>query len=152
MVVFLSKYYFILCRSLCASSNLLFGTPLYILTLLKPLPSLGCRGSHFCHTISTGLPCQISPNDNLTKQNLYTYTMRFLSTLIFILILGSCLGQDTLHYVDMDVIYVNGKIVEKIFYHNGQIDIRVIYIYKEGVLLRREWWQRGKRISYTIDN
>ena len=78
--------------------------------------------------------------------------MRFLSTLIFILILGSCLGQDTLHYVDMDVIYVNGKIVEKICYKNGQIDIRVIYIYKEGVLLRREWWQRGKRISYTIDN
>ena len=78
--------------------------------------------------------------------------MRFLSTFIFILILGTSLSQDTLHYVDMDVIYVNGKIVEKIFYHNGQIDIRVIYIYKNGVLLRREWWQRGKRISYTIDN
>jgi antitoxin component YwqK of YwqJK toxin-antitoxin module len=78
--------------------------------------------------------------------------MRFLSTFIFILILGTSLGQDTLHYVDMDVIYVNDKIVEKICYKNGQIDIRVIYIYKDGVLLRREWWQRGKRISYTLEN
>ena len=78
--------------------------------------------------------------------------MRFLSTFIFILAIGTSLSQDTLHYVDMDVIYVNGKIVEKICYKNGQIDIRVIYIYKDGVLLRREWWQRGKRISYTIDN
>jgi hypothetical protein len=33
----------------------------------------------------------------------------------------------------------------------GQIDIRVVYVYKEGVLVRREWWQRGKRISYTLE-
>jgi antitoxin component YwqK of YwqJK toxin-antitoxin module len=52
----------------------------------------------------------------------------------------------------MDMVYVNGVISEKIFYQNGKIDIKVIYIYKDGVLLRREWWQRGKRISYTIDN
>jgi hypothetical protein len=32
-----------------------------------------------------------------------------------------------------------------------QIDIKVIYIYKDGMLLRREWWQRGKRISYTLE-
>ena len=78
--------------------------------------------------------------------------MRFLSTFIFILILGTSLSQDTLHSIDMDIIYVNGLIGQKIFYKDGKIDIRVIYIYKEGVLLRREWWQKGKRISYTIDN
>lgn len=161
MVVFLSKYYFILYRSLCASLNLLFGTPLYILTLSKPLPSLSCSGHHFCHTISTGLPCQISPDDNSTKTN-YITTMRFLLTFIFILILGSCLSQDTVRYTDMygdmDLVYFTiphidlGQIKEKIFYTDGQIDIKVIYVYKEGVLVRREWWQRGKRISWTMDN
>ena len=78
--------------------------------------------------------------------------MRFLSTFIFILTIGTSLSQDTIHYDSMDMVYVNGVISEKIFYKNNQIDIKVIYIYKDGVLLRREWWQRGKRISYTIDN
>ena len=78
--------------------------------------------------------------------------MRFLSTFIFILTIGTSLSQDTIHYDSMDMVYVNGVISEKIFYKNNQIDIKVIYIYKDGVLLRREWWQRGKRISYTIDS
>jgi hypothetical protein len=76
--------------------------------------------------------------------------MRFLSTLILTLVIGTCLGQDTVHYDGMDVVYVNGQISQKIYY--GKIDIKVLYIYKDGVLLRREWWQKGKRISYTIDN
>jgi hypothetical protein len=61
-------------------------------------------------------------------------------------------------YGDMDLVYFTiphinlGQIKEKIFYTDGQIDIRVVYIYKEGVLIRREWWQSGKRISYVMDN
>ena len=88
--------------------------------------------------------------------------MRFLLTFIFILILGSCLSQDTVQYTDMygdmDLVYFTiphinlGQIKEKIFYTDGQIDIKVIYVYKEGVLVRREWWQRGERISWTMDN
>jgi len=88
--------------------------------------------------------------------------MRFLLTFIFILILGKSLSQDTVRYTDMygdmDLVYFTiphinlGQIKEKIFYTDGQIDIRVVYIYKEGVLIRREWWQSGKRISYVMDN
>lgn len=161
MVVFLSKYYFILYRSLCVCLNLLFSTPLYILTLSKPLLSLSCSVHHFYHTISLTSPCQISPHDNSTKTN-YITTMRFLLTFIFILILGKCLSQDTVRYTDMygdmDIVYFTiphidlGQIKEKIFYTDGQIDIKVIYVYKEGVLVRREWWQRGERISWTMDN
>jgi hypothetical protein len=81
--------------------------------------------------------------------------MRFLLTLIFILILGSCLGQDTIDTVRYgDVIYLFKKdvLVERLHMKGGQIDIKVIYVYKDGVLVRREWWQKGKRISYTLDN
>ena len=154
MVVFLSKYYFILYRSLCACLNLLFGTPLYILTLSKPLPSLSCRGSHFCHPFSLTSPCQISPDDNSTKTN-YITTMRFLLTFIFILILGSCLSQDTIDTVlrgDVIYLYKKGLILERHYMKGDQIDIKVIYVYRDGLLVRREWWKDGKRLSYTIDN
>ena len=84
--------------------------------------------------------------------------MRFLLTLIFILILGSCLGQDTIsnsidtmRYGDVIYLYKSSQIVERIHMKGGQIDIKVLYIYKDGVLVRREWWQRGKRISYTLE-
>ena len=88
--------------------------------------------------------------------------MRFLLTFIFILVIGTGFSQDTIRYTDMygnmDIVYFTiphinyDKIKEKIYYTNGQIDIRVIYIYKEGVLHHREWWQRGERISWTMDN
>ena len=61
-------------------------------------------------------------------------------------------------YGDMDIVYFTipsidlGQIKEKIFYTDGHIDIKVIYIYKDCVLVRREWWQSGKRISWTMDN
>jgi hypothetical protein len=42
-------------------------------------------------------------------------------------------------------------LVERLHMKGDQIDIKVIYVYKDGVLLRREWWQRGKRISYTLE-
>ena len=81
--------------------------------------------------------------------------MRFLSTLIFTLVIGTCLGQDTIDTVRYgDVIYLFKKdvLVERLHMKGDQVDIKVIYVYKDGVLLRREWWQKGKRISYTLDN
>jgi hypothetical protein len=81
--------------------------------------------------------------------------MRFLSTLIFTLVIGTCLGQDTLDTVRYgDVIYLFKKdvLVERLHMKGDQVDIKVIYVYKDGVLVRREWWQKGKRISYTLDN
>ena len=84
--------------------------------------------------------------------------MRFLSTLILTLVISSCLSQDTLvNSVDTvrygDVIYLFKKdvLIERLHMKGDQIDIKVIYIYKDGMLLRREWWQRGKRISYTLE-
>jgi hypothetical protein len=81
--------------------------------------------------------------------------MRFLSTFIFILTFGICLAQDTIDTVlrgDAIYLYKRGLIVERLHMKGDQVDIKVIYVYKDGVLLRREWWQKGKRISYTIDN
>ena len=138
---------------MCLSKPSIQYSVVYTHSLSKPLPSLSCRGHHFYHIIS--------PDDNSTKTN-YITTMRFLLTFIFISILGKSLSQDTIRYTDMygdmDLVYFTiphidlGQIKEKIFYTDGQIDIRVVYIYKDGVLVRREWWQRGERISWTMDN
>jgi hypothetical protein len=81
--------------------------------------------------------------------------MRFLSTLIILLITNYCLAQDTIDTVRYgDVIYLFKKdvLVERLHMKGDQVDIKVIYVYRDGVLVRREWWQKGKRISYTLDN
>ncbi len=81
--------------------------------------------------------------------------MRFLSTLILTLVISSCLSQDTIDTVrrgDVIYLYKKGLILERHYMKGDQIDIKVIYVYRDGVLVRREWWQKGKRISYTIDN
>ena len=80
--------------------------------------------------------------------------MRFLSTLIIILITNYCLAQDTLDTVrngDITLLYKKGQIQEKWYYVNDQVDIKVIYVYRDGVLVRREWWRAGKRLSYTLE-
>ena len=90
--------------------------------------------------------------------------MRYLFTFIFILVLASpvgCLSQsDTLDLdsvITSDVTYLysselsRGVIQERIYYKGGLEDIRVVYIWREGLLLRREWWRGGKRISSTIE-
>ena len=80
--------------------------------------------------------------------------MRFLSTFIFILTFGICLAQDTIDTVlrgDVIYLYKSGQIIERLHMKGDQIDIKVIYVYKEGVLVRREWWRAGKRLSYTIE-
>jgi antitoxin component YwqK of YwqJK toxin-antitoxin module len=80
--------------------------------------------------------------------------MRFLSTLIILLIVNYCLAQDTLDTVrngDIALLYKKGQLQEKWYYVNDQVDIKVIYVYREGVLVRREWWRAGKRLSYTLE-
>jgi len=80
--------------------------------------------------------------------------MRFLSTLIITLTFGICLAQDTIDTVrngDIALLYKKGQLQEKWYYVNDQVDIKVIYVYRDGVLVRREWWRDGKRLSYTIE-
>ena len=82
--------------------------------------------------------------------------MRFLSTFIMTLVIGTCLGQpdtlDTVRTGDVVILYKRGKIQERWYYVNDLIDIKVIYIYRDGVLVRREWWRVDKIISFTIEN
>jgi antitoxin component YwqK of YwqJK toxin-antitoxin module len=80
--------------------------------------------------------------------------MRFLSTLIILLITNYCLAQDTVDTVlrgDVIYLYKSGQIIERLHMKGDQVDIKVIYVYREGVLVRREWWRAGKRLSYTIE-
>jgi len=80
--------------------------------------------------------------------------MRFLYTLIILLITNYCLAQDTIDTVRYgDVIYLFKKdvLVERLHMKGDQVDIKVIYVYREGVLVRREWWRAGKRLSYTLE-
>jgi antitoxin component YwqK of YwqJK toxin-antitoxin module len=80
--------------------------------------------------------------------------MRFLSTLIILLLTNYCLAQDTVDTVlrgDVIYLYKSGQIIERLHMKGDQIDIKVIYVYREGVLVRREWWRADKRLSYTIE-
>ena len=92
--------------------------------------------------------------------------MRYLFTFIFILVLaspvGSCLSQvlDLDSVITADVTYLysselrelsRGVIQERIYYKGGVVDIRVVYIWRGGLLLRREWWRGGKRLSSTLE-
>jgi hypothetical protein len=81
--------------------------------------------------------------------------MRFLSTLILTLTFGICLAQDTIDTVlrgDAIYLYKKGLIVERYYMKGDKIDLRIVYVYRDGVLVRREWWRDGKRTSYTIEN
>jgi len=83
--------------------------------------------------------------------------MRFIFTIVITLVLTTGWTQtssdtiDTVRRGDVDYLYLSGRLIERIHYKGGQVDIRVIYLYKNGQLVRREWWQKGKRISYTIE-
>jgi antitoxin component YwqK of YwqJK toxin-antitoxin module len=80
--------------------------------------------------------------------------MKFLSTLILLLITNYCLAQDTIDTVlrgDVIYLYKSGQIIERLHMKGDQVDIKVIYVYRDGVLVRREWWRAGKRLSYTIE-
>jgi hypothetical protein len=102
------------------------------------------------------VPCQTLLNDTLTKPNFDKYIMRFIFTISITLALVTGWTQtsdsiDTIVSGNVHSLYVKGRLIEKIFYKGDEVDIRVIYLYKDGLLVRREWWQKGKRISYTIE-
>lgn len=92
--------------------------------------------------------------------------MRFLFTFILTLVIGTCLSQpDTLDTVvrgdvvyiysrreSLDKDYYDNTLLEKIHYKGDQIDIKVIYIYRAGVLVSRQWWRGDKMLSYTLED
>jgi hypothetical protein len=65
------------------------------------------------------------------------------------------LAQDTIDTMlkgDAIYLYKKGLIVERHYMKGDQIDVKVIYIYRDCLLVRREWWKEGKMVSVTIDN
>jgi len=81
--------------------------------------------------------------------------MRFLSTLSLLLMVNFYLAQDTIDTMlkgDAIYLYKKGLIVERHYMKGDQIDVKVIYIYRDCLLVRREWWKEGKMVSVTIDN
>ena len=59
---------------------------------------------------------------------------------------------DTIRLDDMAYVYYHKLILERLHYVGDKIDVTVLYIYREGLLVRREWWRDGKMISYTMEN
>jgi hypothetical protein len=80
--------------------------------------------------------------------------MRFLFTLSLLLITNYYLAQDTIDTVlrgDAIYLYKKGLIIERYYMKGDKIDLRIVYVYRDGVLVRREWWRDGKRTSYTLE-
>lgn len=59
---------------------------------------------------------------------------------------------DTIVKGDVSYVYYRSQIVERLHYEGDKIDVTVVYIYRDGVLVRREWWKGAKMISYTLEN
>ena len=87
--------------------------------------------------------------------------MKFIFTLLMVLILayGRCQitnvhidSLDTVVNGDVAYVYYHKIILERLHYIGDKIDVTVLYIYREGLLVRREWWREGKMISYTMEN
>ena len=74
--------------------------------------------------------------------------MRLIIILLFTLIISGYKAQsDTIKRI-----YKDGLLSEVIFLKDNKEDINIVFIYKEGVLTRREWWKNGIKISTTIEN
>jgi hypothetical protein len=79
--------------------------------------------------------------------------------LLFILIIFffNCVrSQDTIHFQKSNecvVIYQNSKIIEKIFFNSGKLNMRILYFYdKSGIIVRRVWYDaNGQLIGITFD-
>ncbi len=86
--------------------------------------------------------------------------MRFIFSLLIILMVafGRCQtatyhidSLDTITIGDMAYVKCHNIILERLHYMSGKIDVVVLYIYREGVLVRREWWRAGKMLSCTLE-
>jgi len=55
--------------------------------------------------------------------------------------------------VDYKVIYIDAKIIEKIWYdENNKINLRIVYTYSNGILIKRTWYnKKGEITGTTLD-
>jgi hypothetical protein len=52
--------------------------------------------------------------------------------------------------VDYKIIYVDEKIIEKIWYdENNKINLRIVYTYSNGILIKRTWYNKKGEITGT---
>ncbi len=79
--------------------------------------------------------------------------MKNIIAILFNLMLVVSYSQsDTLHYERIDSVYTNALLSEVIHYDMiGNIDTKILYIYKDNILLRREWWRKGIKISTVLN-
>lgn len=82
--------------------------------------------------------------------------MKILLTLILSLVINPYLSQpetiDTVRTADVINLYKNGILQERWYHKNNKIDIKIIYVYRDGVLVSREWWRDNKKLSYTLED
>ncbi len=79
--------------------------------------------------------------------------MRFILTFSFTFLFVICFAQDTVKYGKDIVIYMNDKVVQKIF-SSSENYIKIVFEYNDcGILIRRWWYDKnGKLLSVTLDN
>jgi hypothetical protein len=77
--------------------------------------------------------------------------MKVLFFILFNILFFSSFSQDTIRYEDIDFIFNNDYILEKIFYKKDKVDIRIVYYYKDDILVKRIWLRRDKIIGISIE-
>ena len=77
--------------------------------------------------------------------------MKVLFFIFFNILFFSSFSQDTIRYEDIDFIFNNDYILEKIFYKKDKVDIRIVYYYKDDILVKRIWLRRDKIIGISIE-
>lgn len=83
--------------------------------------------------------------------------MRFILTISLMLMFAFGFSQsrldslDTVTTGDVAYVYYGKTLLQRLHYLDSEIDIKVVYIYRDGVLVRREWWRGDKMLSYTIE-
>jgi hypothetical protein len=77
--------------------------------------------------------------------------MKVLFFILFNILFFSSFSQDTIRCEDIDFIFNNDYILEKIFYKKDKVDIRIVYYYKDDILVKRIWLRRDKIIGISIE-
>ena len=84
--------------------------------------------------------------------------MKFFLLIAMLLTLGFGFSQtatyhidslDTVKSGDVTYIYYHNILLERVHYIEDKVDVTVLYIYKDGNLIRREWWKKGNKFSET---
>ena len=77
--------------------------------------------------------------------------MKVLFFILFNILFFSSFSQDTIRCEDIDFNFNNDYILEKIFYKKDKVDIRIVYYYKDDILVKRIWLRRDKIIGISIE-